>query len=293
MEQIGALAALGAALMWTLNSAVIEKKGHGLDGGSLNFGRMMLGLLLISVVSAISSGHLLPLEASVTSWLSLLLSGFLGFSLGDTFLMKSFQALGARLTLLIFSFAPVLTAILSYFLFHEKLSAINISGMVLVIAGIVLVISGKQVNRGAKLSLQGLMFALAASLGQALGTIFSKFGLEDISPLPATQVRLLGGLAGMAFMMTVSRRRVALKQAFQSANGRVVMLSGAVLGTLIGVSLSMAALQLTKGAIASTLMSTMPILILPISVLFLKEKLSARDIAGAVLSVAGMAVLFI
>lgn len=293
MEQIGALAALGAALMWTLNSAVIEKKGRGLDGGSLNFGRMMLGLLLITVVSTFSTGQLLPRDASVSAWLSLLLSGFLGFSLGDTFLMKSFQTLGARLTLLIFSFAPVLTAILSYFLFNEKLSALNIFGMALVLAGIVLVISGKKVNRGVGVSLQGLLFALAASLGQALGTIFSKFGLDDISPLPATQIRLLGGLAGMAFMMMVSQKRVALKQAFLSANGRLVMLTGAVLGTLIGVSLSMAALQMTKGAIASTLMSTMPILILPISVLILKEKLSARDIAGAVISVAGMAVLFI
>ena len=293
MEQIGALAALGAALVWTLNSTVIEKKGRGLDSGSLNFGRMILGLILITFVCVLSSGQLLPQNTGVFAWLSLLMSGFVGFSLGDTFLMKSFQTLGARLTLLIFSFAPVLTAVLSYFFFGESLSIFNVFGMALVLFGIVLVISGKQVNRGVSVSLQGLLFALAASLGQALGAVLSKFGLENVSPLPATQIRLLGGLAGMAVMMVLSSKRTALKQAFRSANGRQVILSGAVLGTLIGVTLSMTALKLSKGAIASTLMSTMPVLILPISVLILKEKLSLRDIAGAVISVAGMAVLFL
>lgn len=293
MEQIGALAALGAALMWTINSAVIEKKGVGLDSGSLNFGRMILGLMLITLVSIFSSGQFLLLNASTLAWLSLLMSGFLGFALGDTFLIKSFQTLGARLTLLIFSSAPVLTAILSYLLFGERLSALNITGMALVLFGIVLVISGKKVNRGAAVSLQGLMFALAASLGQALGSILSKFGLRDTSPIPATQIRLLGGLAGMGLMVVISRKGLNMKKVFSSANGRLVIMTGAVLGTLIGVSLSMTALKLTKGAIASTLMSTMPVLILPISVFILKEKLSLRDIAGALISVAGMAVLFL
>ena len=293
MEQLGALAAIGAALMWTINSTVIEKKGRGLDGGSLNFGRIILGLILITLVSSLSSGHILPHNANFTAWMSLLISGFVGFSLGDTFLFKSFQTLGARLTLLIFSSAPVLTAILGFLLFGESLSLLNMVGMALVLFGIVLVISGKKVNRGAAVSLQGLLFALAASLGQALGAILSKLGLADISPLPATQIRLLGGVAGMVLMMLISRKGLSLKKAIGSANGRVVILTGAVLGTLFGVSLSMVALKLTKGAIASTLMSTMPVLILPISVFILKEKLSLRDIAGAVISVAGMAVLFL
>lgn len=293
MEQLGALAALGAAFVWTLNSTVIEKKGWGLDSGSLNFGRMLLGLLLITLAAGISGGGFLPASAGGLAWLSLSLSGFLGFSLGDTFLIKSFQTLGARLTLLIFSSAPVLTAILSYLFFQEKLSALNVSGMALVLLGIALVISGKKVNRGAAVSLQGLLYALAASLGQALGAILSKFGLAELSPLPATQIRLLGGLFGMGLMMAFSRKGLALKQVIRSANGRLVILAGAVLGTLIGVSLSMAALKLTKGAIASTLMATMPVLILPISVFVLKEKLSLRDILGAVISVAGMAVLFL
>ena len=48
MEQLGALAALGAALMWTVNGVIMEKNGAGLDGGALNLGRIILGLLMIT-----------------------------------------------------------------------------------------------------------------------------------------------------------------------------------------------------------------------------------------------------
>ncbi len=291
MEQLGALAALGAAVLWTLNSVVTEKNGHGLDGGSLNFGRLALGLPLVTLLSLASGGAALPPWTGLPTTM-LLVSGVIGFALGDTFIFKSFQTIGARVTLLVFSFAPVMTALLSFAVFGERLDALDSAGVALVLAGILLVVRRRGADRGAKAKPAGLAFALLAALGQAVGTIFSKYGLRDIGPLPATQVRLAGGLLGMVLITALFKKWPEVKRAAASPRGRLVMLSGAVLGTLFGVLLSMFSLKMAKAAVASALQSTMPVLILPVSVLYLREKLSVRDVAGAALSVAGIAVLF-
>ncbi len=293
MEQWGALAAIGAAVLWTINGVIMERRGVGLDGGALNFGRILLGLPLITLAAGLIGPGFLPRDAALAGWLWLLLSGFVGFSLGDTMLVRGFLMIGARLTLLVFSFAPVLTAILGYFLFGETLSALNIIGMLLVLMGIMLVVGTKGGAGAGSDRATGLFFAFLASLAQAAGTICSKMGLLSMDAVSATQVRLMGGLLGMLIIFAPGRKWKALRAVFLSARGRQTVLSGAVLGTLFGVVLSMVAIRYSKAAVASTLMSTMPVLILPISFFILKEKLRPKDLLGAVLSMAGSAVLFL
>ena len=294
MEQLGALAALVAALMWTVNGVIMEKNGVGLDGGALNLGRIILGLLMITAAALLLGFGALPLGAGIQGWLWLLLSGLIGFALGDTLLVKGFLMIGARQTLLVLSFAPVLTAVLGYVFFGETLSALNLFGMLLVLLGIAIVIGLKDNGVAAVPDrAKGLTFAFIASLAQAFGTVASKMGLQGMEPLAATQVRLIGGLLGMGVIFLLDRRWKHLLDVIRSPGGRLTILSGAVLGTLFGVVLSMMAIRWSKAAVASTLMSTMPVLILPISVFILKEKLRPKDLFGAALSFAGSAVLFL
>ncbi|MHC1786636.1 MAG: DMT family transporter [Christensenellales bacterium] len=292
MERLGALAALSAAVLWMLNGVVMERKGAGLDSGAINLARLSLGLLLTTLAAALIYGGPLQAGVGLGAWLWLLLSGLVGFSLGDTFLIGGFQLIGARLTLLIFSLSPVLTAALSYVFFGEALSLLNILGMLLVLSGIFLVI-GRVDADGSKALGKGLVYALIAALTQAIANITSKMGLLEVNALYATQMRLVGGVAGMLILFLLGRRWGRLLTLLRSPKGRLAVLSGGVVGTLFGVLLSMIALQLTKAAVASTLNATMPVLILPVSHFLLKEKLRPKDLLGALLSVAGSAVLFL
>jgi drug/metabolite transporter (DMT)-like permease len=65
------------------------------------------------------------------------------------------------------------------------------------------------------------------------------------------------------------------------------------MGPYLGISLSFVALTNTKVGIAATLMSTVPVIVLPLSWYFYKEKLSIISIAGAFITVAGIAMLFL
>jgi drug/metabolite transporter (DMT)-like permease len=73
----------------------------------------------------------------------------------------------------------------------------------------------------------------------------------------------------------------------------LLMLLGATFGPFLGVSSSLIAVQHTETGIASTIMSITPILIIPPTVLIFKQKVSWIEIAGAVISVCGVALFFI
>jgi drug/metabolite transporter (DMT)-like permease len=70
-------------------------------------------------------------------------------------------------------------------------------------------------------------------------------------------------------------------------------IAGGVLGPFFGITFSLIAVKNTDVGVASTLMATVPILMLPLVHFVYKEKISTRAILGSVLSVAGIAILFL
>jgi len=68
---------------------------------------------------------------------------------------------------------------------------------------------------------------------------------------------------------------------------------GALFGPFLGVSFNLLAIQNTTTGVASTITSIVPILIIPLSIFILKEKVSPKEIIGAIISVVGVSLLFI
>jgi drug/metabolite transporter (DMT)-like permease len=68
---------------------------------------------------------------------------------------------------------------------------------------------------------------------------------------------------------------------------------GSLFGPVIGVSLSLMAVKYTSAAVASTLMAISPVLIIPVSILFFKEKIVPKEILGAIVGVLGVGIMFI
>ncbi|HMN13494.1 MAG TPA: DMT family transporter [Bellilinea sp.] len=293
MTRIGEILAIVAAFVWSANSAITEKKGRGLDAGAINFGRLVIGLIVTTLALTLFPAFFGKLPIPADGWWPLLLSGVIGFSIGDTFLFSAFLTIGSRLTMLLYAFSPVLTAVMAYFIFGEKLTPFNLLGIVLVLTGILLVVLQRKPDGTRKVSPRGILFGFLAAVGQAGGAILSKLGLQSVDPLTGTQLRVIGGILGMLVIITLLRKWPSARNTFSHPNGKLVILISGVFGTFLGVTLSMWALKYAKAAVASTLLALTPITILPISAFFLKEKLTAVDILGAVISVAGCAILFL
>ena len=77
----------------------------------------------------------------------------------------------------------------------------------------------------------------------------------------------------------------------KSAMKRITL--GAIFGPFLGVSFSLLAVQHTKAGIAATLMAIVPVLIIPPSIFLFKEKVSWKEILGAIITVSGIALFFL
>ena len=79
----------------------------------------------------------------------------------------------------------------------------------------------------------------------------------------------------------------------ENPSGLQLLALAALIGPVIGVSLSLLSVQNTPVGIASVLTSLSPIFILPISHFYFKEHLGWQAIAGTLLAMIGVSILFL
>lgn len=289
-SHIGELASLLTAVCWTLSALFFEKSGRRVGSLSVNIYRIFLAIIFLGITTLFTRGMFFPKDATLHNWLWLGISGVVGFFLGDLFLFKSYTIIGSRTSQLIMSLAPMITAIIGWFFLNEILTVKSILGILVSVTGIVIAVAGKGLKL--KVPLRGFLYALGGALGQALGLILSKKGMGDYDAVAATQIRAIFGFISFALLVTFLNR---WGRVIRSAKDGVAMKSitaGTVFGPFIGVALSLYAVQHTETGIAAALMALVPIFILLPTALMFREKIAARQVIGAVISIVGASIFF-
>lgn len=295
-SNLGETAALLTALCWTLNALAFESAGKKVGSMAVSYLRIFVAFALLCLASYFTRGLFIPTDASIHNWLWLMVSGVLGFVLGDMFLFEAFVQIGSRISLLIMSAAPPLTAIVGFLLMGERLSILNLAGMFITMIGISLVIMSKNPQEK-KISfnrpIKGIIFASLGAIGQALGLIFSKFGMGTYNVLAATQIRLIAAFIAYTIIISLRSQWPEMRAAFKHKIALWNISLGAILGPFIGVSLSLVALKHTAAGIVSSISSISPVLIIPFSIILFKEKILPKEVLGAFVSIAGVVLLFL
>lgn len=291
----GEFAALAVAFFWTITALAFESASRKIGSIPVNIMRLVMAFFFIGTFTLISRGSFLPLDASRHSWLWLSLSGLIGLVLGDYFLFKSYALIGSRFAMLIMTTVPPMAAFFGFLILDESLKMMHLAGMVVVIGGITTAIFNRPV-KGEKLSMKlaprGVLFALIGALGQALGLVLSKYGMEDYDPFASTHIRIIAGVLGYSFIITILGRWGVVRNAMKNIAAMKSLTLGAVFGPFLGISFSLIAVKYTEAGIASTIMAIVPILIIAPSVFIYKEKITKAEIIGAVISVFGVALFF-
>ena len=125
----GELAALSAALLWAFNSILFTVAGKRVGSQTVNYLRIWLALLLLTILHQVFYQSLLPLEIGPEGLFYLALSGIVGLVLGDGCLFEAFVLIGARLGMLIMLLVPIFSTILAWIFLHESLVFIEIVGV--------------------------------------------------------------------------------------------------------------------------------------------------------------------
>jgi len=300
----GEFAALGTSLCWTVTALAFEYAAKRIGSLALNILRLVVALLIFMTINLILHGQPIPLDAGPQVWFWLSLSGLMGFVFGDIFLFQSYIDIGARTAQVIFVSSPLITALLGFLLLGERISPRGILGMLIVIGAIMWVILGKakadknafdqnDLQRAPHHRIRGILFAFFGALGQSGGLILSKIGAPHYDPLRATEIRVIAGLIGFNIMALVLGKLSEPVRALRNKPALKALSLGAFFGPFLGVSLGLFAVQRANTGIAATLMGLTPILIVFPSVVLYKEKLTLREVLGAIVAVLGLALLFI
>ncbi len=294
MPYIGEIAALTAAFLWGGGAILFEEAGKRIGAFNTNLLRILFGSALLCGLLYIRTGTFLPFHASQEQIFWLSLSGVIGLAIGDGALFIAIVTIGPRLATLLLSLAPPITAILAWIFLNERLSAIAIFGIVLTIWGIFWVVNEKNApdeTRGSKTS--GVIAGLVAALGQGVGVIFAKQGMQtEIDALSGTILRMIPAAIVLWLVAILwgwgKKPFVALKD----KRAALATIAGSIVGPFLGVWFSLIAIKYTEAGVAATLLATVPILILPMVIVVRKIKPSLRAVVGTVIAVLGIALLF-
>ena len=277
----GEIAALLTAVFWTVTSMSFESAGKKVGSLSVNLIRLLLAFLIYGVVNYFKRGLFLPLDAGTERWIWLILSGLVGFVIGDLLLFQAFVVIGARISMLIMALTPPITAFTSWLILGEVLSPMNFIGMVVTLTGISIVILKREKKEldstqrrkiTANYSIKGILLAFGGVVGQGVGLVLSKKGMGQYDAFAASHIRVITGIIGFAIIILITKRYGNLWNALQHIPAMKRIALGSLFGPFLGVSFSLLAIQHTKAGIAATIMSIVPVLIIAPAIFIFHEK---------------------
>ena len=294
MLPIGEIAALTTALLWSGTSIAFTEASIRVGPFYVNVTRMFMALLYLSITLLIINVNF---NLSFHQIWNLIISGFAGLVVGDTFLFKAYRSIGARLSMLVMAMVPPISALFAFFFLGERLSVYGIIGIVVTVSGIAVVVLKREEKPTSnyKIDNTGIFFAFIGATGQAVGLIFAKhaFNEGEISGFLASFVRIASAVIIIYPLALLTRRYKNPVQVFMNDKQALLFTAiGSIIGPYLGITFSMIAISHSKVGIASTLMATVPIIMLPLVRYYYKEKLSWISILGAVVAVSGIAILF-
>ncbi len=296
----GQLAALGTATCWAFSALAFDAAARRIGVLTLNLIRLVIAFGFLSLAAWALRGLPLPTDATPYAWGWLAVSGLVGFVFGDLCLFRAYVLIGPRLGMLVLSLAPPLTAVIGWLILGETLSGLDLLGMALTITGIGWAVLERQApsaeDSGAAAphaSLAGLGLAFCGALGQAAGLVLSKLGMGEYDAVAATQVRVLAGAAGYALLFFLLRWWPRVAEALRDRRALGLSSVGAFFGPFLGVSLSLFAVRNTEAGVAASIMAVSPVLIIPLVVLLRGERVGTGGVLGAIVAVAGVALLFL
>ncbi len=324
---LGEIIALFVALSWTVTALFAEVGSKRMGSLPFNTIRMTMSLLFLFATVWLVMGTPYPRYADGGTWLWLILSGIVGYVIGDYCLMQGYIHIGSRLGQLFMTLSAPTAAITGRLFLGEHMNMQAIIGMIITLSGIALsILSKSDSSEHHKVHLnlppKGVFYAAMAGICQGFGLVLSKVGLEHYNsaltaagitqdailddavihlpvsismPFAATMIRATIGLAGffMALMLLEKNGKAKLQHAVHDRKAMLCVLGSTIFGPFIGVSMSLLATLYTSAGIAQTIFALTPILIIAPAAIMFHQKVTIREVIGAVISVAGVCLFFI
>ena len=294
---------IGVAFSWTATALLSEFGSKRLGNLTLNVLRMALALLFSLVLFWVVLGTPIPAIGSLEAYGWMLLSGLVGYVIGDFCLFQCYIIIGSRFGQLFMTLAPLAAALMAWLTLGQQMNWMSVLAMLVTLVGIGISVLGRGEHHriSLKLPLNGVLFAIGAAVCQGVGLVLSKIGMnhyatgaipEWLIPFSANFVRCIAGIIGFSLLLYFREGFKPLREALHDRKGMTVATATTIFGPFVGVGFSLMAVQYTGAGIASTLMALTPIIIILPSYWLFHEKITWKAVLGALISVVGVSLFF-
>lgn len=311
----GLLAAIGTLFAWTGGTFAFLTASRRIPPALLNRSRLLLAAGATAVL-AIAFSTLIPWQRpwqlwtlpTTHQWMWLGASALVGLTVGDFFGFTGLRILGARRQSVIGTISPVAAGIGGWLLLQETISVVGMLGMGLSIGGVMWAMSSAEertdVHReGYGTFTTGVLMAIGGALCQGFGLVLAKIGLSgydgydgdsgpELHVVHAAHLRMIVGFSLTYLLDALRRDRIRpLREAFADRAGARTMAIATLLGPVTGVSLSLYAANELGVAVAQTIFSLVPFLVMAVAAVRQHERIRWQSVAGAIVAVAGVVLL--
>jgi drug/metabolite transporter (DMT)-like permease len=300
-------AAFATTLLFSISAVTAQRASRALGGAETNFARLICGSAFLAFAA-----HLFGQGLHGSALPMFLVSGCIGFGIGDLAFYYALPHIGSRLTvLLVLCVSSPLAATLEWFWMGTALSAPEIAASATILAGVALALTSNCTQLASDSGMQphfasGILLGLTSSACQAIGAVLSRkaFNIASLSGentdgITATYQRILGGLAIALFGLLLIKRQTITRVIFyrsplltpeHKTRWRKTwpwVLANALSGSVLGVSCYQWALKTSPTGLVLPIVALTPIVIIPFSRYIEGERPTRRSLLGGFIAVSG------
>ena len=307
MQHIGEFISIGVAFSWTVTALLSEFGSKRMGNLTLNLMRMIITLAFSGILFWIAGGSPLPASASNEAYLWMMLSGFVGYVIGDYCLFQCYIIIGSKFGQLFMTLAPIAAAVTAWLTLGQQMRPQALLAMLITLCGIAISVIGRDGHHkvSLKLPVAGVLFAIGAAVCQGVGLVLSKIGMNHYEsslttavqpwmlPFHANFFRCIAGVIGFTVLMAFREGFKPFIRSIHDCKGMTAAVLTTIFGPFVGVGASLMAVQYTAAGIASTLMALTPIIIIIPAWWMFKQPITLKSLLGAVISVIGVSLFFL
>ncbi|MSU34985.1 MAG: EamA family transporter [Pedosphaera sp.] len=296
------LAAVLAMVLFATSSVTARRSVARLGPASANFWRILTATVALAVFS-----HGWGRGLGGVGWGWYVVSGLVGYGIGDFGIFRALPLLGARLSSLMTQcLAAPLAAAFEWCWRGTILSTGELVAGGVILSGVALALSGGENRRvdgsPRRIPGWGIVFGILGAAGQAGGAVLSRHGMHVAenggalvggyaNGLSVAYQRILPGLAfGAAWWLLDLARsspvRISKNMPFDRRALPWVVANGLV-GPFLGVGFYQQALHDLPTGVVMSIVALTPLAVIPLSMLIEKEHPSRWSVLGGVIAVAG------
>jgi drug/metabolite transporter (DMT)-like permease len=286
---LGIVLGLSSAFIFSTTTLAIKAHADNVNPLSFNVFRMTVGSIFTIALLPFFVGMDLLAQTPSSAVIVLSISSIVGIAAGDTFYFWSLNKLGASRALPLAATYPLYTWLIAVPLLGEQVTASALFGTALVLVGVYLLSpAGENVAVvDARTHRRAVFAALAAAVCWSVATTLLKLGAQECPHvLVVNAVRMpVAALAGCCVAQIYGGAKIWSGIDRKSLPRLTVI---ALYGTGIGLIVWTLAVDMAGAARAALLNSTSPLIGVPLSAIFLRERITPRVVMGTLLAVWGI-----